>query len=266
MKVALAVAAGLLLLTACSGQGVSTPSPSAPPSGSPVAPSVGVALPSPAATASVAPSALPVCPNPEGGASNACLGPIAAGTYTTKFFQPQLTYTVPAGWGNLEDLSGNFLLLPPGATLEGVNPETSDFLGVYRSVVAPEVCTGEASGTVPLTYDGLLAYLTSHPQLTVTNPKQITVGGLRGVTIDVQMKPGAGDGCAQGIWVDVYVGKSPTSLVHAVSPDYGLRLDLLRNGDDTVAIEVADARGGSDYPDWWAAADEVIKSFSFSTP
>src|SRR5580765_9003049 len=66
------------------------------------------------------------CPNPNGGA---CLGPMAAGQHTTTRFQPQLTYTVPSGWSNLEDYVGNYLLVPPGVTLAGLQAETSDFIG-----------------------------------------------------------------------------------------------------------------------------------------
>ncbi len=81
--------------------------------------------------------------------------------YTTTMFEPTLTYSVPEGWSNMEDLPGNFLLLPPGSTLEGVNAGTSDYLGVYTSVVPPGHCNGEPSTTVPNTFDGLVEFLTS---------------------------------------------------------------------------------------------------------
>jgi hypothetical protein len=47
------------------------------------------------------------CPFVDGGT---CLEAIDAGTYTTTTFQPSITYTVPDGWLNREDLPGNFLL------------------------------------------------------------------------------------------------------------------------------------------------------------
>ena len=105
------VASGLvaaLMIAAC-GQGAPV-SPTALPS-SPI--------PSPSAAA---------CPNPEGGE---CLGPLTGGTYATVEFQPGVTYTVPDGWANYEDLPGNFLLAPPSGTLEGVNAGTSDYIGLY---------------------------------------------------------------------------------------------------------------------------------------
>lgn len=113
-------------LTSCSG---STPSRSPAPRTMAVSARGGSA-----SSNSITPPAPPVCPNPEG---HACLGPIAAGTYSTSVFRPQITYTVPAGWSNLEDTPGNFLLVPPGFDLPGVNRGTSDFIGIYASVAAP---------------------------------------------------------------------------------------------------------------------------------
>ena len=202
------------------------------------------------------------CPNPLGGE---CLGDLDAGTYQTKTFRPSLKYSVPAGWSNQEDLPGNFLLIPPGGSLEGVNPGTSDYLGVYSSVVAPGLCTGEPSTKTPPTYDGLVGFLTSHPRLSVTNVHNVSVGGLKGVVMDIEMKSKKGDGCEDGNYVDVYVGTPPSDLIHGVIPNYGLRVYLLHNGKRTLAIEVADAPRGSHYKDWFGAAADVIDSFRFAT-
>jgi hypothetical protein len=171
---------------------------------------------------------------------------------------------VPAGWGNLEDLPGNFLLLPPGATLAGVNPGTSDYLGVYSSVVAAGHCTGEPSTTVAQTFDGLVGWLKKDPAIVVTNVHDATVGSLSGVVMDIVMK-GTGDGCTDGVYADVYVGAGQSSLVHGVQANYGLRIYLLRHGDSTLAIELADApNGGSDIANWFAGAALVVKTFSFA--
>jgi hypothetical protein len=203
------------------------------------------------------------CTHPEGGANaNRCRGEIPAGTYTTFELQPTLTYTVGDGWANWEDLPGNFLLLPPGASLVGVNPGTSDYLGVYASVVQPGKCTGRAAEGVDLTFDAYVAWLTSNPALNVTTPKNVTVGGLDGVTVDVTLK-GKGEGCPGEPAADVYVGALPSDLVHGVNAGYFLRLYLLRSGPRIVAIEIADAKGGSDLEDWPTAADAVVGTFQF---
>ena len=145
-----------------------------------------------------------------------------------------------------------------------MNNGTSDYLGVYTSVVAPQACTGLASKTVPHTFDGLIGYLTSNPAIQVTNQHDASVGGLDGVAMDLAMKGPTGDGCEDGVWADIYVGTEPSELVHAVAPEYPIRIYLLHAGDRTLAIEMADApNGGSDFEDWWPAAESVVSSFAF---
>jgi hypothetical protein len=206
------------------------------------------------------------CTHAEGGANaNRCRGPLVAGTYTTFVFEPPLTYTVTEGWANWEDLPGNFLLLPPGSSLVGVNPGTSDYLGVYASVVQPGKCTGRPAENVDQSFDAYVAWLTSNPGLNVTDPKAVTVGGLEGVTVDVTLK-GTGDACPEGPGADVYVGKVPSDLVHGVNAGYFLRLYLLRNASRILAIEIADAKGGSDIADWPTAANAVVAQFQFAAP
>ncbi|MBA3800760.1 MAG: hypothetical protein H0X18_17025 [Geodermatophilaceae bacterium] len=97
----------------------------------------------PASTPERATPSAATCPNSVefGGA---CLGELAAGTYSTTVFTTQLTYTVPDGWANFEDLPGNFLLVPPSGTLEGVNADISDFIGVYDGVAPASANCDEA--------------------------------------------------------------------------------------------------------------------------
>jgi hypothetical protein len=253
MKGIIGAAISLLLMASCiTGEGAS--------SSAEASATHPIASPMPNPTATATP-----CPNPEGGPTNTCLGDIAAGTYHTQTFQPGLRYSVPEGWGNLEDLPGNFLLLPPGATLAGVNPGTSDYIGAYTSVVAPGRCTGQPSEDVPLTFDGLVGWITSNPRVNVTGVHDVSVGGLDGVVMDVSLRAAKGDGCPDGVYADVYVGTGPSSLVHGVIKDYRLRVYLLREHSRTLAIEVADAPGGSKYKRWFDAAGTVVHSFRFTT-
>ena len=60
-------------------------------------------------------------------------------------------------------------------------------------------------------------------------------------------------------------GTSPSSLTHAVVPDYPLRLDLFDHDGKILVIELADApNGGSNFDDWWTAAAEITKTFTFA--
>jgi hypothetical protein len=213
------------------------------------------------------------CSNSEGGSSNTCLDELSAGRHETSTFVPALSYRVPAGWSNLEDLPGNFLLLPPGSTLDGVNLGTSDYLGVYSSVAAPQKCNGQVDASVDHTPEAMVEYLQGLGALTVSGPQPVTIGGLSGLRVDLTFDEATADqAChlqdvqfAGGVFVDVIVGSGPSSLVHSVASDYPLQITFLQNGSALLAIEVADApNGGSDYADWFAPADQVVNTFRFS--
>lgn len=74
---------GLLLNACAAGEPPASQAPSA-------SNSVAQAMPTATAPPAGSSPAERSCPNPHGGQ---CLGPIAAGTYTTKVFETQVTYT-----------------------------------------------------------------------------------------------------------------------------------------------------------------------------
>lgn len=187
-----------------------------------------------------------LCPNPEG---QACLGPIAAGTYSTRMFYPQITYTVPDGWSNFEDTPGNFLLVPPGGDLPGVDAGTGDFVGIYSGVAAPNGCEPGLAPGVGLSAGEVLGWMISNPALTASRREDVQVGGLTGVVVDVEMTPGWTGTCpysrSQPV-APLIVGVGQTGLDHNVGPGAKTRLYLLENAGKALCIEVVDVNGGRD--------------------
>jgi hypothetical protein len=227
--------------TASSSQAASTPPP-------------GISLPTP-----------PPCPNPEGAA---CLGPIAAGTYTTTVFSPALTYTVPAGWKNFEDTPGNFLLVPARGNLPGVNAGTSDFIGVYTSVAAEKTACAENVPVFGVASKpaAMARWIRRNPGLHATAPRAVTIGHLHGVVLDITQTPGAGVNCGAATggtrYVAVMMGLAPSGLDHGMIPGLRMRLYLLSYGGGALAIEVDDVRGGGAHIGEYSA---VVKRFRFAS-
>lgn len=208
-----------------------------------------------------------------------CLGPLSAGTVGSLAFEPRsdrtdpmrwrpdgLTFTVPDGWVNHLDVQSEFqLLTPDGAAQDG------QFQGWHEGVTilarpaamlsdsSDSLCEPRVDTTVPRTVDGLVAYVTGHPGLVVSEPEAITIGGHPGMQLDIDIAPtwtatcldweGASplvplftdggrvleDGKGEGWWWGPGGWKGQTS-----DPFRIILLDI--GGGDTVLIEMHSAR------------------------
>jgi hypothetical protein len=201
--------------------------------------------------------ATPVCPNPNGGQ---CLGPLEPGTYTTVTFSPAITYTVPAGWTNGEDLPGNFLLQLAG---------DQRYIGIYRDANAPYKCEEHPDPDVRQTVSDYTRWLRANPLLHVTKPRPVSIGGLHGVVMDISKAPGTkGKGCTvdtfEGFVPFIVGGRGPASLHHVIldEPGFEERLYLLRYKHGNVAIEVGPE--GSSLPDYLGAVTPILQSLRFT--
>ncbi len=174
----------------------------------------------------------------------------AATAYTTQVFTPQLTYQVPTdGWFNYEDTPGNFLLVPPGDDLPGVNAGTSDFIGVYTAVVPARITDPDGCVIEPLagswTPARMASWFKKRPNLTTSRALPVSIGGLHGAVVDLRTKPGTKlDSCTdQGHRIKLaglFTGQSPSSLVHAVIPGMTMRLIMLAAAGKVLLVELDD--------------------------
>ena len=185
-----------------------------------------------------------MCPNSGGGE---CLGTLTAGTYRTTTFALPVTYTVPNRWQNLEDLPGNFLLVPPDQDVAGVDAGTSDYVGVgLRAVAASRDCSSEVEATQPQpgvgsTPQAIADELRARPGLVVTAPRNVGVGGLTGVVIDVRIDEAWTGTCfySEGApVVPLIKGMPPSSFDHSMIEGIATRLYLLARDAGTLDIEI----------------------------
>jgi hypothetical protein len=214
----------------------------------------------PSAAASASP--VPVtCPNPHGGGS--CLGPLAAGTYHTTVFRTPISYTVPDGWANYEDLPGNFLLVAPGGSLDGVDAGTSDFIGIFEGAAVAHECQERRALDVGLGAAQMAAALAAREGLVVTEPVPVEVGGLTGLMIDIDLDPALPGGCEVPglgrIW-PLIIGNGPAEFHHGQNTTQTTRLYLLDHGLTNIVIEVADVHAS---PGALADYEPVIDALVF---
>lgn len=191
------------------------------------------------------------CPNP-GVRGIPCLGRLVPGTtYSTRAFRPQFTYRVPGhGWVNYQDDRGAYLLVPPENDPAGVDPGKSDFIGVATAmaparVTDPHGCAIEA---LPGSWTpaAVAAWFRRQPNLRATRPARTSVGGLRGVVLDLRTRPGAEmETCtaAPGVHLElagITTGLPPSEFDHAVIPGMTMRVFLLAHDGRVLLIELDD--------------------------
>lgn len=205
------------------------------------------------------------CPNPHGGT---CIGPLAAGRYQTTTFQPSITYTVPNGWVNGEDLPGNFLLVRAGDPQEGIYG--GNYVGIYRdAVAAAENCDERAEPGIGVTPQDLATWLTGRRGLDATEPQPVTVGGLDGVVVDVTLDKGWRTTCSFSEGkpvVPLIIGSGVSDLHHVILPGMSVRLYLLATETGNVVIEVAHVPGQGTFTEYLREVVPIVQSIAFGAP
>jgi hypothetical protein len=226
-----------------------------------------------------------------------CMGVLPAGTYTSGFFDPRspggdawsarsgaLTYDVPEGWANLADWPMAYILGPQAAYEQQRRDSESrvDQVVLWARPAAMQSdspCTPVADPSVDRSVDGLLAWLTAHPGLVVSDPEPITIDGNKGQMVDLDLAPTWTGTCADwgdigpfiplfadaagfdeaGAWQNESYFWGPGGTGDASDP---IRVILLDLGGQTFAISVDSAT-----PDGQAAlvdqAMPVIEGFTF---
>ena len=187
---------------------------------------------------------------------------LPAGTYTSSAFQPAVTYTVPAGWRIASDSADYFALQPLASDLTGIH-FFRDPLAASQDAACP---TSAEPGVGKLSLE-MATWIRGLPGIIASSPRIVTVGGLRGVELDLALNSGWTASCpfANGIpTVPLFVGAG--GLRWVIAGNERLRIDLLDvPGGGTVVVDV-DAFDGTLMDGLLAAAVPIVQSLSFATP
>lgn len=185
-----------------------------------------------------------------------CLGDLAPGTYTSAELEVPLTFTVPAGWTNDWDVPLGYALVPADAA-EISEPGIFIFLDVYASNQA--ACTRTQAAGVGRASADLVAWLGSLPDLSLSAPQAVTVGGLSGTRVDVAVAS-ASPVCSGDyqLWISDY-----GPLWWGLTPGHPQRHYLLDlPGRHNVLIVVPAPEG--EFDAIVASVEPIIASFAFA--
>jgi hypothetical protein len=204
-----------------------------------------------------------ICPDPHGGL---CLGTLDAGSHSTTSFDPKLSYTVPGGWINGEDLPGNVLFNQASDSQDGV--WGGSYIGVYQNVHASSLCAEEAQPGVGTSAAELAAWYRTVPGLEIVRDSPAMVGGLPGIMLDFRVSDDWRSPCPLDGVIDaipVIIGGGVSNLHHVMGAPMEMRLFLLDWRGGNVAIEITAVLEQHSLVDYLekTGAGAVVSTFTF---
>ena len=212
------------------------------------------------------------CPTPD----DPCLGDLEAGTYASQFIDPfvaadgnwvarhgALSYTVPEGWTNTADWPAEFKLAQQGVTPAGI------YLWSDVVIVSEEdPCLEEPAAGVGRTAGEITDWLASAPGLIATTPEPVSIGGLDGFRLDLDLDDAWTNTCpfsagfpARPIFTDTQAG---SGFHWGLGPDTIMRLFVLDLGDGRAVVIDIEAETRATFLPFAEEAAGVVASFQFS--
>jgi hypothetical protein len=184
-------------------------------------------------------------------------GILAAGSQTTRQFLGGSTFTVPEGWVNDGDYAPVCTLFPDTPANEAeyaLSKQTAQNIlmtdKVPHNMFAICDATGLFEGT---TTSEVIDTLAANGALSMTEPVEVTIGGLSGRQVDLQLSPGWAGSCA------LNVDDPPTRDY----TDARIRLILLDTPvGRTIGIAISSLYS-SDFEAFLADAMPVVESLQF---
>jgi len=188
---------------------------------------------------------------------------LAPGTYASTAFQPAVTYTVLSGWRVAQDSPDYFALQPADSEITGIH-----FFGDPLAASQDPTCpTSPEPGVGTLSLE-LATWIRGLPGIVASSPRMVTVGGLRGVELDLALNTGWTASCpfANGVpTVPLFVG-GDGNLRWVVAGNERLRISLLDvPGGGTVVVDI-DAFDGTLFDELLVAATPIVQSLEFAAP
>ena len=203
-----------------------------------------------------------------------CQGKLEPGSYLAAFHDqfgeltyPVIGFTVPdPGWTWY--YSGNFRIVTDATPFEGLGRSSEGIYVALQPRAASSTCEEVPEPGVGRTADELADWLEQRPGLDVTGRKPVTIGGLRGVQLDIAMDPAWTKTCpfSEGLpAVPLIVRNSEFAGYHfALVPGNSARWFLLPWDDGVILIDIDNSRGRMTGDALIEAATPIVESLRFS--
>lgn len=197
----------------------------------------------------------------------ACVGALPAGSHTSSYMQPGITYSVPSGWVNAYDTTDAFELVPDTAAnqdaINGRNGTLYD-LSVNRNLRLGSADCSTTPANESFTANSIVQGLASRAGVAASTPVNVTVGGLSGKQLDFAVGAGWTAACPGDVVPGVATFTNGEAHWWAVAGERKRVIVLDDPLGGNLVIEIASPEGG--FAGHLAASMAIVNTFTFSEP
>jgi hypothetical protein len=221
--------------------------------------------------ASVAPSATPASVHVldlSGCRQDVCEAPLEPGRYQARFYGRTLDFEIPAaasGW--IWHSFYNFRFIADETPTEGlVTSDSINFL--FHPRIATRDCEDTEDRSVGHSVDDIVSWLTAAPGLLASKRTPVTIGGLEGYELDLEIDPAWRRTCffSEGMpAVPLVVHEAEWGAYNlTMLPDISMRWYVLDTDDDIMIIDIDDGPQNLSRRELFATSKQIVESFAFS--
>jgi hypothetical protein len=222
--------------------------------------------PSPASSVSVSGTGVTAVPSCD---TVPCQGSLEPGTYSASFFEHPVQYefTIPdAGWTWY--YSGNLRIVTDDTPTDGLTRYSEGIYIVRDPLAASSTCEEVPEPGVGRSVDELARWLEQRPGLDISSRGPVTIGGLRGLRMDIVIDPGWKKTCpfSEGLpAVPLVVNTADFGGYHmAIVPGLSMRWFLLPWQGGVLLVDIDNSKGRMSPEELLAAATPIVESLEFS--
>lgn len=201
-----------------------------------------------------------------------CQGPLDPGEYRWEYGstpdEPTIAFTIPSpGWTWY--YSGGFrIVADESASVEGLYiPDGIYFL--RDPTIASRDCEDSSEAGVGRSVSDLVEWLETAPGLVVSEPIPVTVGGLEGMQVDIELDPAWKRTCFFSEDLPtvplIFSGAEFGGYHWAIVPEQSTRWSILDSEDGVIIVALEDDPGGLPHDELLETGGEIVDSLVFSS-
>jgi hypothetical protein len=197
-----------------------------------------------------------------------CQGSLQPGTYRSTILEPAFSFEITSSGWTWDYSAGSFRILADPSHEDLYSPDGIYFL--REPAIASQDCEETEEPGVGRSVRDLVAWLEAAPGLSITAPTPVTIGGLDGVQLDLELDPKWSRTC---FWSErmpavplIFRGTDIGGYNWAMLPDMSMRWYVLGSADGVIVVDIEDGPGGLSHTDLLGTGTEIVDSLAFSPP